>query len=462
MISFVCQDCGFESKKWVGKCQNCNTWNTMVEREVTKGRENKLRSGQIVSGIPEIEILSDELSVDENSVRIKSNIQEFDNAIGGGFIPNSIILIGGEPGIGKSTLLLQLGQLTSKSNKKVVYVSGEESVPQVASRAKRMGIIDKDNKNMSVISSGSISNVLKILNTTSLDFLFVDSVQTMFVDFLDNSPGTINQIRAVATELISFCKSRNVTLVLIGHITKDGSIAGPKLLEHLVDCVMYFEGESRNNFRILRTTKNRFGPTNEIGVFEMRSNGLNEISNPSSFFVQSNHMAAKEIIFPAIEGTRCVLVPTEALVARSYTVSPRRSVVGWDSGRLSMVLAIAQTHCGNFTFHDKDVYLSMALGFKTNESANDLAVMSSIILAYNRRILKKNIVILGELSLNGTARQVPFTEARVKEAKKLSYKTFILPKSNATQLIKDNEKSLEIYLVENIKQLLETLESLMV
>ena len=363
--------------------------------------------------------------------RLISSLKEFDRVCGGGVVPGSAILVGGDPGIGKSTLLLQVvGMLSARAD--CIYISGEESIDQVRIRARRLGLIDKD------VSLASATNVRDLITTlekkTNLGIVVIDSIQTMFVDSLDSAPGTVSQVRTSAQELIRVAKRRGFSLLLVGHVTKEGAIAGPRVLEHMVDTVLYFEGERGHQFRILRGIKNRFGPTDEIGVFEMTESGLMEVKNPSALFLaQRRGEVSGATVFAGTEGSRPVLVEIQALVAPSTLGTPRRAVVGWDSARLSMVLAVLESRCG-FSFSGKDVYLNVAGGLRITEPAADLAVAAALISAQNDEPMPPESVVFGEIGLSGEIRPVGQSDLRLKEAQKLGFSCAFTP-------ARDNKKT---------------------
>ncbi len=356
--------------------------------------------------------------------RLISNLKEFDRVCGGGIVPGSAILVGGDPGIGKSTLLLQVVGMLSASTD-CIYISGEESIEQVRIRARRLGLIDRD------VSLASATNVRDLITTlekkTNLGIVVIDSIQTMFVDSLDSAPGTVSQVRTSAQELIRVAKRRGFSLLLVGHVTKEGAIAGPRVLEHMVDTVLYFEGDRGHQFRILRGIKNRFGPTDEIGVFEMTQAGLMEVKNPSALFLaQRRGNVSGATVFAGTEGSRPVLVEIQALVAPSTLGTPRRAVVGWDTARLSMVLAVLEARCG-FSFAGRDVYLNVAGGLRITEPAADLAVAAALISAQNDEPMPPESVVFGEIGLSGEVRPVGQADLRLKEAQKLGFRHAFTP-----------------------------------
>ena len=416
---FVCQSCGSVYSRWIGKCEQCNLWNTLVE-------ENNSKQPGILSKSKGKKINFEKLNdVNYDYSRIKTNINELDRVIGGGFVPGSVTLIGGDPGIGKSTLLLQLVGNLSLKKENCIYVSGEESLSQIKMRADRLGI--KNNE----IEFASVTNASDIAVTINSEkkrcILVIDSIQTMYLPQLDSAPGTVSQVKASANELIIAAKKTNTILILIGHLTKDGSIAGPKVLEHMVDTVLYFEGDNNFQYRILRSFKNRFGANNEIGVFEMLENGLEEVANPSAMFLSERQ---KEIsgtaIFGGLEGTRPILVEIQALVSQSTLPTPRRVIVGWDISRLSMLCAVLETRC-KIHLSNMDIFLNVAGGIRLFEPAADLAVAAAIISSVKNIPLSFTSIFFGEIALSGEIRKVSQPELRIKEASKLGFNKINLP-----------------------------------
>ncbi len=416
---YVCSACGAVSGKWAGKCDDCNEWGTVSEE--AGGRSfSKTASGN--SGkVIEFSSLSGTASV---ASRKNTGIGELDRVLGGGLVEGSAVLIGGDPGIGKSTVLLQLVANMANNGSKCIYITGEESVDQVRLRAKRLKVKDAD---VMLASATNVSDILATLKKEKPDVVVIDSVQTMFVDSVESAPGTVSQVRMSAYELISVTKKLHTVLLLVGHVTKEGQIAGPKVLEHMVDTVLYFEGDRGHQFRILRSVKNRFGAANEIGVFEMTGEGLAEVENPSELFISGKAgEVSGSVIFAGMEGTRTVLVEIQALVAPSTMAMPRRAVVGWDSNRLAMILAVLQTRCG-IKLADKEVYLNVAGGLKINEPAADLAVAAAIISAMVNIPIANESVIFGEIGLSGEVRPVSQPDARIREAAKLGFTNAIVP-----------------------------------
>ena len=421
--SFVCNACGASHKKWAGRCEACGEWNSIIEEAALSAGPAKKSLGAAKGRRVE---LSDLTTKDAPLARAVSGMDEFDRVLGGGLVPGSAILVGGDPGIGKSTLLLQAAAAFARKGLKSIYVSGEEAASQIRMRADRLGLTDAP---VQLAAETNLRDILTTLDAERPDFAIIDSIQTMWADHVDSAPGSVSQVRAAAHELTTFAKRRGISVVLVGHVTKEGQIAGPRVVEHMVDTVMYFEGERGHQFRILRAVKNRFGPADEIGVFEMTGAGLAEVSNPSALFLsERDQPASGSVVFAGIEGTRPVLVEIQALVAQSPLATPRRNVVGWDSGRLSMILAVLEARCG-VSFSGMDVYLNIAGGMRISEPAADLAVAAALISARQDHPLPTDTVIFGEISLSGALRPIAQAEARLKEAAKLGFNAAIAPSS---------------------------------
>ena len=419
---YVCQACGSVSPKWAGQCDDCLEWNTLVEDSggvVTpfSAKHNLQSGGRAVMLVP----LDSETKLPD---RMPSGISELDRALGGGFVAGSATLIGGDPGIGKSTLLLQAAAKLALAGKSVAYVSGEEAADQVRLRAQRLGL---GNAPVALAAATSVRDILATFPKAP-DLLVIDSIQTMHSDIIEGAPGTVSQVRASAGELIRFAKERGSAVVLVGHVTKDGNIAGPRVLEHMVDTVLSFEGERSHQYRILRAIKNRFGGTDEIGVFAMGEEGLGEVGNPSSLFLTSRGEAvAGTVVFPALEGTRPVLVEVQALTVRLASgATPRRAVVGWDSGRLAMILAVLEARCG-LSLSSAEVYLNIAGGYRLSDPAADLAVAAALVSAFSERPVPSEVVAFGEVALSGEVRPVSHAALRLKEAAKLGFDRAWLP-----------------------------------
>ncbi len=419
--NFVCQSCGATYSKWAGRCDACGQWNT-IELEVSEAPPGS-HSAKAAKGRPSktIEFVPLKGEIAE-APRLPSGNSEFDRATGGGLVPGSALLIGGDPGVGKSTLLLQIAAGLSQSGSRVAYISGEESVAQIRLRASRMGLEDAP---VELASATSLSTILATLKKQKPDVLIMDSIQTVWSDTIPAAPGTVTQVRSCAQELVRFAKQSGCVLFLVGHVTKDGQIAGPRVVEHMVDAVLYFESETGRSYRILRAVKNRFGAAHEIGVFEMTSKGLREISNPSELFLTETENAVSGMaVFAGIEGTRPMLVEIQALVSPSSLGAPRRAVVGWDSARLSMLLAVLETRCG-LDFGRLDVFLNIAGGLRIGEPAADLAAAAALISSVLDRPLPTKSAVFGEIGLSGAIRPVTQTEARVNEAAKLGFEGII-------------------------------------
>jgi DNA repair protein RadA/Sms len=421
---FVCQACGATATRWQGKCAACNEWNTLVEETDAGPAPGSGITRQSKGRIVQLESLKG--STDE-APRFTTGISELDRVTGGGIVPGSALLIGGEPGIGKSTLLLQLTANLARTGKRALYFSGEEAIAQVRLRAQRLGLSDAP---VGLASETNLSNILATLSDgPPAHLVVIDSIQTLWADTLDAAPGTVSQVRAAAQSLIRYAKMAGSALLLVGHVTKDGQIAGPKVIEHMVDTVLYFEGDKGHPYRILRTVKNRFGPTDEIGVFEMVTGGLAEVTNPSELFLGDRDASSPgAAIFAGIEGTRPLLVEIQALVAPSGLGTPRRAVVGWDANRLSMLLAVLETRAG-MSFSGHDVYLNVAGGLKINEPAADLAAAAALLSSISGVALPRDAVYFGEVSLSGAVRAASQMTARLKEASKLGFGRAVLPES---------------------------------
>jgi DNA repair protein RadA/Sms len=418
---YVCQSCGGAQTKWAGQCPACQAWNTLVE-EVQSRPPGALAPSKATKtrGLAFQDLQSETAA----PPRIITGVGEFDRVCGGGVVPGSAILVGGDPGVGKSTLLLQVAGEASRRGVACAYISGEEAVEQIRARAQRMGLADAP---VQLAAETSLRDIVDGLKKSRFDLVVIDSIQTLWSDAHEAGPGSVTQVRAGTGELVRLAKSRGVAVVLVGHVTKEGTIAGPRVIEHMVDAVLAFEGERGYPFRILRAAKNRFGATDEIGVFEMGDAGLNEVKNPSALFLDtSGERAAGAAVFAGIEGSRPVLVEFQALVAPSAYGTPRRAVVGWDSGRLAMVLAVLETRCG-LGLGNRDVYLNVAGGLRINEPAADLAAAAALASSALDVALPQDCVIFGEVSLSGDVRPVSRMDSRLKEAAKLGFKRAFAP-----------------------------------
>lgn len=420
-LSFTCSSCGAAHKKWAGRCESCGEWNSIVEEApLAAGPKGKTLGASKGRKLP----LGDLATKDAPVPRALSGINELDRVLGGGLVNASAILVGGDPGIGKSTLLLQAAASFAKNGKKAIYISGEEASSQIRLRAQRLGLSDAP---VQLATETNLRDILTTLEQEKPDLVIIDSIQTMWADHVESAPGSVSQVRATAHELTTFAKRRGTSVILVGHVTKEGQIAGPRVVEHMVDTVLYFEGERGHDFRILRAVKNRFGPADEIGVFEMTGKGLAQVDNPSALFLSERESpAAGSVVFAGIEGTRPLLVEIQALVANSPLATPRRAVVGWDSARLSMILAVLDARCG-ISFAGQDVYLNIAGGMRISEPAADLAVAAALISARQDIAVPKDTVIFGEISLSGGLRAITQAENRLKEATKLGFSAAFAP-----------------------------------
>lgn len=414
---YICSNCGSIAPKWSGQCFDCSAWGTIDEELITAQSISVARIGNVLP----IETFDSSIT---EKIRIITPIQELNRVLGGGLVPASAILIGGDPGIGKSTLLLQLSSQLSNSGTKCLYITGEESTDQVKLRASRLGLKPDGN---SIMAATNIHDILATIDAAkaNLDVVVIDSIQTMYSGDFSSAPGTVSQIRACTHELITYAKQNNIILLLVGHVTKDGQLAGPKVLEHMVDTVLYFEGDHSQHFRILRSIKNRFGGVNEIGVFEMTTEGLKEVANPSELFLMERDFnVSGTSVFAGIEGSRPLLVEVQALIAPSNMPTPRRSVVGWDTNRLSMILAVLSVRYG-LNLSSYEVYLSIAGGLRITEPAVDLAVAAALISAATNKPLPEGSIFFGEIGLSGEVRKVSQADMRVKEAMKLGFTNMV-------------------------------------
>jgi DNA repair protein RadA/Sms len=422
---YVCQSCGAASPRWAGRCEACGAWNTIIEEPV-EARPGLAAAPSSRTGtarrVPIVGLAGEA----EPPPRAQTGIAELDRVLGGGLVPASAVLVGGDPGIGKSTLMLQAAAAVSRAGKRVLYVSGEEAVEQVRLRARRLGLADAPMGLAASINVRDIAAALEELPDAGL--VVIDSIQTMWLDTIESAPGSVAQVRAAGFELIRLAKSRGFALILIGHVTKEGTLAGPRVLEHMVDAVLTFEGDRGHQFRILRAAKNRFGATDEIGVFEMTEGGLAEVANPSALFLAERRgNVAGSAVFAGVEGTRPLLVEVQALLAPNAGGSGRRAVIGWDGGRLSMLLAVLETRCG-IRLGATDVWLNVAGGLRVTEPAADLAVAAALVSAATETPTSPGAVYFGEVGLSGEVRQVAQAEARLKEAQKLGFASACLPR----------------------------------
>jgi DNA repair protein RadA/Sms len=424
--TFICQNCGAAYGRWQGKCDACGEWNTIAEEGAALARPalpgRAPRKGRKFA----LEPLTGET---HDAPRLASGLAEFDRVTGGGFVRGSVLLLGGDPGIGKSTLLLEVAAALARAGHRAVYISGEEAVAQVRLRAERLKLQDAQ---IELAAETAVEDIIATLSDRDTPRLVViDSIQTMWTDAVESAPGTVTQVRGAAQALIRFAKRSGAAVILVGHVTKDGQIAGPRVVEHMVDAVLSFEGEGSHQFRILRAVKNRFGPTDEIGVFEMTGMGLQEIANPSELFLSERDLGSPgTAVFAGIEGSRPLLVEIQALVAPTSFGTPRRAVVGWDPSRLAMVLAVLEAHCG-IRLSGHDVYLNVAGGLRIQEPAADLAAAAALVSSLANAPLPADAVYFGEVSLSGAVRPVAQAAARLKEAAKLGFARAVMPQSAA-------------------------------
>lgn len=429
---FVCQECGAVHQKWVGKCEACDAWNSITE-EVVSQKTTAYIKGPASKGGLEMHDINEPAAF---IMRTPTGLPELDRALGGGIVTGSAILIGGDPGIGKSTLLLQVADKMSNAERYCLYLSGEESPEQIKLRAQRLNIKDSHVQLACGILLKDMIALMEVPNPPSV--MIIDSIQTIYHDEISSAPGTVSQVRACAFELIQVAKRRGITLVLVGHVTKDGQIAGPKVLEHMVDAVLYFEGEQGNSFRIVRAVKNRFGAANEIGVFEMHDSGLSEVTNPSSLFLsERSEQVSGVTVFAGMEGSRPILVEVQALIVPTFMASPRRSTLGWDNNRLAMLIAVLNSRYG-LNLLDKEVYLNFAGGIRIQEPAADMAVVAALISAAGDKPIDPGTVFFGEIGLSGEVRRVSHHDARVSEAHKLGFKKVVCPqpaKNNTCKIL---------------------------
>ncbi|MBN2059437.1 MAG: DNA repair protein RadA [Deltaproteobacteria bacterium] len=442
---FVCQNCGYQAPKWMGRCPDCGQWNSLVEEIQESAKRSKRLSS---TGSPQT---LDAISLDPEQ-RYATGIDEFDRALGGGLVPGSLILLGGDPGIGKSTLILQVAGRISEKGGNALYFSGEESPQQIKMRAERLAV---HCKNLYIISGTCIENLFESMDRFKPDLLIIDSIQTIYTEALPSAPGSVGQLREVSARLLRWAKETNTPTFLIGHVTKDGAIAGPKVLEHLVDTVLYFEGDRGHLFRIVRTVKNRYGSTNEIGVFEMKETGLEEIGNPSRLFLEERPAnTSGSVVIPCMEGTRPLLVEIQALVGSSPLGMPRRTAIGVDHNRISLLVAVIGKRMG-IEMGDQDIFVNVAGGLKVDEPAADLGIVSAMVSSFLDKPVAQDMAIFGEIGLAGEVRGVNHPELRIRESKKLGFSRCLLSQSNL-----ENCKRLpgmELTGIDNVKDLVERL-----
>jgi DNA repair protein RadA/Sms len=442
--AFFCQNCGYESPKWVGKCPGCGEWNRFAE-EPTRATDSRVPPEYQLNEKPRP---IDAVEADEKA-RLKTGLEEMDRVLGGGIVAGSAILVGGDPGIGKSTLLLQVLHRLAAGGRKVLYVTGEESASQIRLRADRIGA---SSKNIYVLVEVALENILKYIKEVGPAVVVIDSIQTVYCSLLSSAPGSVGQVREASERLIIFAKKTGIPVFLVGHVTKDGSIAGPKVLEHMVDTVLYFEGDSGHSYRIIRGIKNRFGPTNEIGVFEMRDRGLVEVSNPSEYFLTERPEGmAGSVVVASIEGTRPILVEVQALVVSTSFGMPRRTAIGVDVNRVSLLVAVLDK-IGGLHLGNHDIFLNVAGGVRLSEPAADLGVVAAIASSFLDRPIDPKTVVFGEVGLTGEVRGINQMEIRIREAARMGFTRCVLPRTQLRGL--DKAGAIELVRVGHLKELL--------
>ncbi len=443
---FYCQNCGHEESKWLGQCPMCKEWSTFVEEKVnTKGEYKKQREKE-----QQISTLSDiQLEFDD---RLTTNIHEFDRVLGGGIVNGSLVLVGGDPGIGKSTLLLQMCRNLAGEHKKVLYVSGEESLKQIKLRANRMGEFTDD---LLLFCETSLEAIKLAIENRKPEVVIIDSIQTMYSEEVSSAPGSVSQVREGTNTFMQIAKGMGITIFLVGHVTKEGTVAGPRVLEHMVDTVLYFEGDRHASYRILRGVKNRFGSTNEIGVFQMQQNGLVEVENPSEFMLSGRpENASGSVVACSMEGTRPILVEVQALISETNFGMPRRTAAGTDYNRVNLLMAVLEKRAG-LQLGGCDAYINIAGGIKMNEPAIDLGIILAIVSSYKNRPIEEGVIVFGEVGLSGEVRAVSMPEQRVLEAKKLGFKRCIMPAVSSAELKKIT--GIEIVGVKNIREAIQNI-----
>lgn len=454
---FFCKECGFEASKWQGQCPGCHAWNTFVEAP-SAGKARAVPGGGVRRvPLPVKPARINEIETQEES-RFQTGMAELDRVLGGGIVPGSLILVGGDPGIGKSTLLLQMCRLLAAKEIKLLYVSGEESARQIKMRAERIGDFPDG---LFLFSETSMSSVIQALDEVQPEVVVIDSIQTMFEESVDAAPGSVSQVREITATLLHLAKSRNITIFIVGHVTKEGNVAGPRMLEHMVDTVLYFEGDKTAMYRMLRGVKNRFGSTNEVGVFEMRNQGLVEVPNPSEYMMQGRlENEAGSVVVCTMEGTRPFLIEVQALVCQTTFPVPRRTAVGTDYNRVNLLMAVLEKRLG-VRMADCDAYVNVAGGMRIVEPALDLALVAALMSSQRGRSLESHVVLFGEVGLVGEVRAVSQAERRVAEAAKAGYTTCVLPESNRLSIEKAGNldiRGVTMIGVKHIRELLDVME----
>lgn len=464
---FFCKECGYESSKWLGQCPGCKVWDSFVEEPYIAKKTTVAGRARSFHSLNTREPITIDKVVLKDEDRIDTRIVELDRVLGGGIVSGSLVLVGGDPGIGKSTLLLQMCRELIQGNHRVLYISGEESLRQIKMRAQRLGFEDTNtgdtpieaeatNKinNMLLFSETSLDTIEEAIEKTKPEIVIIDSIQTMYREDISSAPGSVSQVRETTATLLQIAKRESITIFIVGHVTKEGMVAGPRVLEHMVDTVLYFEGDREMSYRILRAVKNRFGSTNEIGVFEMRSNGLIEVKNPSEYMLRGRpENAAGSIVSCSMEGTRPLLLEVQALVCRTNFNLPRRTTAGTDFNRVNLLMAVVEKRLG-MSFSECDAYINVAGGMKVSEPSLDLAIIMALISSYRNHAVNPMTIVFGEVGLTGEIRAVSMAELRIAEAAKMGYDSCILPRSNAEKLSKEIGNGIRIFGVSNIREII--------
>ena len=441
---FFCQECGYESAKWMGQCPGCHAWNTFVEEKVEKNSPARKRAANevTVSTLSQIET--------REEMRITTDIEELDRVLGGGIVKGSLVLVGGDPGIGKSTLLLQVCKNLSRQRKRVLYISGEESLQQIKIRAERIG---EFSESLSLLCETNLDTIHEIIKKEKPEIVVIDSIQTMYNETVSSAPGSVSQVRESTGTLMQIAKGMDIAIFIVGHVTKEGVVAGPRVLEHMVDTVLYFEGDRHASYRVLRAVKNRFGSTNEIGVFEMLETGLSEVNNPSKVMLAGRPLQTSgSVVVCSLEGTRPILLEIQALVCQTSFNLPRRTTVGLDYNRVNLLLAVLEKRAG-MVLSGSDAYVNIAGGMRLDDPAADLGIVFALVSSFRNRPLDESMVVFGEVGLSGEVRGVSAAEQRVREAVKMGFQTCIMPKTNAEHL--KSIEGIKVVGVSNISQALE-------
>lgn len=425
---FFCQECGYESSKWLGQCPGCKSWNTFVEETVSAGGSKSKGKSKLSTSSEPVSIFNVSTAMD---TKISTNINEFDRVLGGGIVVGSLVLVGGDPGIGKSTLLLKMCRNLANLKHKVLYVSGEESMGQIKMRAERIGTFKEE---MFLLCETNLDEIDSSIQKFKPEIVVIDSIQTMYTDDVTSAAGSVSQVREVTGRLMRIAKTLDITIFIVGHVTKEGVVAGPRTLEHMVDTVLYFEGERSTSYRILRGVKNRFGSTNEIGVFEMQQDGLAEVENPSQIMLNGRPLnASGSVVVCSMEGTRPILIELQALICQTNFNLPRRTAVGIDYNRVNLLMAVLEKRAG-LQMSSCDAYVNIAGGMRLNEPAIDLGIIMAIASSYKNRPIDEKTIIFGEVGLSGEVRGVAMPDLRVNEAQKMGFTTFVVPKTNISKI----------------------------